>query len=56
MALIAHRRHKSRLRCNSVSIAPLYSHVQSHYWNVGFMQYWTIQQVRRLLAPRLHDA
>ena len=23
----------------------IYAHVQSHYWNVGFLRYWTLQQL-----------
>ncbi len=48
-----HSRHMRHRRCHSVSIAPLYSHVQSHYWNVGFMRYWTIQQVKQLTDPAI---
>ncbi|KAJ7594703.1 glycosyltransferase family 76 protein [Mycena floridula] len=30
--------------CNR-SIPLIYTHVQSKYWNVGFMRYWTVQQL-----------
>jgi hypothetical protein len=41
--------HAAICRCKSLSVAPLYSHVQSHYWNVGFLRYWTVLQVNPLL-------
>ncbi|THH12498.1 hypothetical protein EW146_g7639 [Bondarzewia mesenterica] len=30
-------------------IPSIYTHVQSHYWNVGFLRYWTISQSPNIL-------
>ncbi|OJA12980.1 hypothetical protein AZE42_06540 [Rhizopogon vesiculosus] len=43
--------------CTSSIIPSIYSHVQSKYWNIGFLRYWTVSNVPNFilaLPPLLH--